>query len=367
MSNVAAKLNKAGVKKLSPQKKKLEPLWDGPESNTPQGGITQSILGSWLVCRERARIRLIDGLRPPDGFSKHLEFGSMWHISEEAFAAGEDWVKPLQQYASELCRRYPLDQSQVDQWYNVVKIQFPVYISHWKKHEKGSSRTGIFQEQTFNVPYVLPSGRVVRLRGKFDGADLIGTGKQVGVYLFETKTKSDIEELLIQRQLTRDLQTMIYIIALQQFQDWDHPIKGVRYNVVRRPLSGGKGSIRQHKPTKSNPQGETKEQFYQRLLNDYIAPEPGYWFMRWISEVTKTDIERFKTQFLNPTLETVCQWYDWVTSGDPWREGNTLHHLHPFGVYNSLIEYGSSDVDEYILSDNSVGLQRAGTLFQELE
>jgi hypothetical protein len=44
-----------------------------------------------------------------------------------------------------------------------------------------------------------------------------------------------------------------------------------------------------------------------------------------------------------------------------------VHWRHPFGVYDALNEGGSSDLDEYLETGSTVGLERASTLFPELE
>lgn len=232
------------------------------------------------------------------------------------------------------------------------------------------------QEQVFNVPYVLPSRKIVRLRGKWDSVDLIGKGKSAAVYLQENKTKGDIVEQQLKRQLDFDLQTMIYLIALESTRQsrvppfdkksW-HTVAGVRYNVIRRPLAGGKGSIRKYQPTKSNPAGETDEEFYGRLA-EVIMKDPGYFFMRWRVEVTPLDVHRFKHEFFDSALEELCNWWHWVNSPvgreDPFAD--PIHYRLPYGVYNPLLEHGSSEVDEYLATKSELGLVRDGRLFQEL-
>src|SRR4051794_6290554 len=59
------------------------PLWKGPEED----GITFSLLSQFLVCRERFRVRVIEGLSAGGGFNHRIEYGSMWHTCEEALAA----------------------------------------------------------------------------------------------------------------------------------------------------------------------------------------------------------------------------------------------------------------------------------------
>ncbi len=369
------------------------PLWRGPEVD----GITFSLLSRFLSCRERFRCLVVDGLRPADGFNHRLEYGNMWHVCEEASAKWSkenpysSWLGDLTVYCQELGRRYPTSREQIEHWASVCRVQFPEYVKYWAEHPDVVDRTPLLQEQTFDVPYRLPSGRTVRLRGKWDSVDLIGKGRQAGVYLQENKTKGDIDPERMRRQLTFDLQTMMYLVALHQFgfdQQDEHdvlagkPILGVRYNVVRRPLSGGKGSIRQHQPTKSNPAGESTEVFYERLRNDYIADDPGYWFMRWKVDVTPGDVQKFRERCLDPILEQLCDWWEFIRNArcvdepdkalwqpleygvqqKPWAP----HWQHPFGVYNPLDEGGASDLDEYLATGSEVGLTRCDNLFPEL-
>jgi hypothetical protein len=264
----------------------------------------------------------------------------------------------------------------VDHWYRVVKATFPIYVQHWSKHPDVTNRTPLLQEQVFDVPYQLPSGRTVRLRGKWDSVDRI----ESGIFLQENKTKGDVYIERIQRQLAFDLQTMFYLVALSHYAPDDGkttpcqeatgarfgPIRGVRYNVIRRPLSGGKGSIVRHKPTKKNPRGESKDEFYQRL-SGIIGGSPEEYFWRWKAGVSSKEIEAFRQLSLDPIIETVACWYASRT-GQPTCGSceEHSHWRHPFGVYNVLDEGGASDLDEYLATGSMVGLRRVDRLFEEL-
>ncbi|KKN19993.1 hypothetical protein LCGC14_0940110 [marine sediment metagenome] len=381
--SVVMKLSKLSAShKASRKAKRRGLLWKGPEVD----GITQSMLSRFLMCRERFRVLVVDGLRPVDTFNHRIEYGSMWHICEEAFTKNpveakvfkSYWAEILRQYAKKLCRKYPLQQEQIQHWYNVCKIQFPIYLDYWAKHKVAEHRVSLLQEQTFSVPYQLPCGRVVKLRGKWDGVDLIGKGRNAGVYLVEHKTKGDINEEQIKQQFQFDLQMMFYLVALDQeavtsrpdsFLPDAYPIKGVMYNVVRRPLSGGKGSIRRHKATKTKPE-ETVEHFYSRLAG-IIAEEPATYFMRWKVEVTQQDVLRFKREFLTPILEQLCDWWAWVSNdndlyGRNMDDGRVVHWRTPFGMYNVLAEGGATDLDEHLATGSTLGLEHADSLFREL-
>lgn len=377
-------------------KQRVGPLWQGPEAEGPLGGITFSMLSKWLECRERFWVRYIEGWRGTDQFRKAIEFGQMWHVCEEALAAEplrdskewsngthKGWLACLKVYCQGLMEKYPLQREEVEHWYLTCRTQFPCYVDYWSKHKDVEQRTPLMQEQVFDVPYQLPSGRTVRLRGKFDSVDLIGKGKSAGVWLQENKTKGDVDRQALEEQLHFDLQTMMYLIALETYRDIGNendadpnpihnsnaPTLGVRYNVVRRPFSGGKGSIKRREATKNHP-AETKDQFYQRLQNDYFRAEPEYWFQRWKSEVSPEDVKRFRKECLDPLLDNVCDWYKQITgiggpvSGD---YQGSFHWRHPFGVKNSVDEGYKSDVDGYIQTGSTVGLTKVDTLFTELQ
>lgn len=149
-----------------------------------------------------------------------------------------------------------------------------------------------------------------------------------------------------------------------------NPVKGVRYNCIRRPLSGGKGTIRPHQATKNKP-AETNTEYFERLKG-VILEDIDTYFLRLKVEVFPSDIERFKKLCLNPILEQMCDWYDYVARGkDPFgddRPGlNAIHYVSPFGLYSPLLETGQTDMDEMILNQSSVGLQQVDSLFPELQ
>ena len=349
-----AKLFKA---KSAPPPK--EPLWKGPEVD----GITFSLLSRFLVCRERFRCLVVNGLQTQECFHAPLEFGSMWHVCEEQHAAQQVggpaqvklWEDALREYCVGLARKHPMDREKIDHWYHVAQAIFPLYVDHWAKNPDVIDRTPLLQEQPFDVHYRLPSGRTVRLRGKWDSVDLIGKDQGAGIYLQENKTKSGIDGLKIVRQLGFDLQTMMYLVALGEDSKtrWGvgkpPPILGVRYNVVRRSA---------HKTTDS---------MLKKLEEDRDAGRIGEWFARWKVEVGAADIAKFRQQCLDPILETLCDWWELMTVCKGAKGcGAVRHWRHPFGVYNILDEGGSSDLDEYLTTGSEVGLRRTTNLFPEL-
>lgn len=368
--------------------KPSSPVWSGPNGSGHNGGITFSLLSRYLCCKERFRLLVIEGLKPGEGFNHRLEYGNLWHVAEDAYSASRKdptvskaWKQSVQaaidKYGQELYQKYPLSREEVEKWHAICSLQFPIYVAYWEKRRYKEHRVALMQEEVFDIPYKLPSGRIVRLKGKWDSVDLVGIGRNQWIELMENKTKGDIDEQQIVRQLTYDLQTMLYLVALQEWQkqdDYGHPIrfpqaveppvKGILYNVVRRPLSGGKGKIVRHKAKGAKPE-EAKSDYYKRVAQ-YIVNEPETYFMRWQVGVTQEDIAKFRRECLDPILEQLCDWWEWISTDDPWREGNKVHSRAPYGIYNPLMEGNPTELDDYLHTRSTMGLRRTNNLFPEL-
>lgn len=374
------------------------PVWSGPNGQGHNGGITFSLLSRFLCCRERFRLLVVEGLKTGEGFNHRLEYGNMWHTCEEAYAqsrkdptVSKRWKESvnatLTTYAQKLYQDYPLSRDEIEKWYEVCKLQFPFYVNYWdyKTKQRGTEhRVSLpgMQEKVFDMTYNLPSGRTVRLKGKWDSVDLVGIGRNQHIELMENKTKGDIVPEQIIRQLTFDLQTMLYLVTLRQHYDSDDSeydgsmVQGVLYNVVRRPLSGGKGTIVRHKAKGSKPE-EAKSDYYRRVAQ-YIANEPEHYFMRWQVSITQEDIIKFKRECLDPILEQLCDWWTWINLGkDPFhrnlqqagldvKAGGGVHFRYPYGIYNPLTEGKPTELDEYLYSGSRIGLKRTNNLFPEL-
>lgn len=340
------------VSKKTPETSKGS-LWKGPEVD----GVTFSLLSKFLVCRERFRLKVVKGLREEfDRFPWEMEYGSAWHEGEETFGRTKSISKALlaiERYCQEHLREeYPGEELMITKVQLLASHQFPIYVAYWRRHKLERSRKPVLEEVAFRVPYKLPSGRIVNLRGKYD---LVFLSNLTTLLLQENKTKGDIDEEAHTKTLFNNLQTMIYqvclreslrtvpkksITAITNLEDGGLAIndillpkkatvRGTLYNVVRRPLSD------RHAPRQRKK--ETPEGLYKRE-RERIQGDPDYFFHRWRITVTKSDVERFKRQCLNPILEQLWDWWEWVSADpdNPFRDWNIQHFTYPWGVYNSL-------------------------------
>lgn len=372
------------------------PLWEGPTSTGPEGGLTFSLLSRWLVCRDRFRLKVVEGVDEDEGFRPALEYGSLWHEAEEAHAGGKPWLPAMRKYYQHLMKTYQADQGEVRKWFLIAKATFPVYIHWWKTHATERARKPLMEEVAFRVPYRLPSGRSIILRGKFDCVFL----ERKSVLLQENKSKGRIDEQGIQNTTFQNLQTGIYQTSLRTSlkktpegrafcPDLGDPdlvfpipqgarITGTLYNVVRRPLADpfGPGSIRQKKK-------ETEGQFYKRLAQT-VEEQGSKFFHRWKIQLNQTDIQTFQDQVLHPILEQFLDWWEWIEldPAHPFRlpthadlertrairglRGGGLHWRSPWGVYSSLGQGFRGDFFDYLTTGQTQGLKSLDTLFPEL-
>ena len=350
------------------------PLWKGPAVD----GITQSLLGGFMACRERFRLRVIEGYAPPDQFHDVLGFGNYWHICEEMFAMGVPWKPALKKEAARDANLYRSQQHQINKWYQIILRMFPIYIKYWSENEDVRNRTPVLSEISFKVPYDLPNGETVLLRGKWDSIDRVGKTKKL--WLQENKTKGNPDKEAIEKLLAFDMQTMIYLVALRTacrkglygLGKKDTAV-GVRYNVIRRPLGGGRHCIRQKKGSK-NIRAETSEEYYDRLFG-LIEGEQDYFFMRWNSEVSEDELDTFEQTFLVPQLTQLVHWWHWMEENyaDPWKvcpktgvPGGGYHWRHPYGQWNPVDNGRRNDIDEMLDGIPNTRITRNRQLFPEL-
>lgn len=390
--------------KLIPSKKSVLPpsiakmvveapeiFWAGPTNkggDKPKQGVTQSIVGDYVTCAERCRIKKVLGFDRPEEFNKNLDYGHMWHTCEEYYYKKLDWKEALKNVTKGYLDEYRSQQEEIYKWYRACLAQYEVYLTYWKKHEHEKTRKNIFTEREFRVPYWPKGykGEPFILRGKWDGLDLITNKSKVGIFFQENKTKSEIDDVQLTKNLKFDLQTMFYLVSLYTSRNSIPelaklkavPIAGVRYNVIRRPLSGGKGSIVRHKATKNKPE-EPLEDFFGRL-KEVFEENASTFFARYTVLVQPWEVKLFQEEFLDPVLLNLKDDYEWwefcfdkeaQLYDYELREKQFPHHRRrhfrlPYGVWNPIAEGYGTSVDDYLDNKSMVGLRKRKRVFPEL-
>lgn len=306
----------------------------GPGKSKPlyriEDGITFSLLSSYIDNPEECALSYLDGLTPKR-VSIPLEFGSLFHSCVEHQYTHKNET-PLQvvrkiNKAYKTLRKKTLfsttDKDTLECLTQLVEATFPPYCEYWK--EEDAQVTWVNREDKFNVNYnvrVPDSNPInIRLRGMRDG--VIRVYGKLGI--FETKTKSRINELEIKDSLKADMQTMIYLLAT--YIEYGEFPETVLYNVVRR------SSIYRRK-------NESVKDYIDRISED-MRKRPSYYFMRWESTVTKEDLQDFLHKTLNPLLIQFSTWYNSVKKNPQDRFQSQYHFLNSNALFG---KYGRSDM-----------------------
>jgi len=276
------------------------PLWDWT------CGITQSALDKFLQCPEQFSLEYLEGITSKR-FSVPLEFGTVIHLAirnQDKISSFEE----AQQLICEICEDYhtqryfqlssELDRSSCGKTMAAAEAIFPQYWQYVA--EDDSRQEWLSREEVFSVRYEPCVGErsdpfhfpPIQLLGVRDGT--YRTRRKGYLGLFETKTKSLIDDNLIQSNLRADLQTMFYLFAL--WQETGELPRQVLYNVIRRP--------QQKFLDKDN-----FRSFKERIVWD-VTKRPSYYFRRWEVNVIKRDLVRFQQRILDPALRELWRWWE---------------------------------------------------------
>lgn len=332
-------------------------LWRGPCDDGDNGGVTVELLSRFLRCPERTRLRYVEGLVPVPRFDHKKVFARMWNVAADGLAGGSTIAGALDDAYDEcdaILAEFPgpEETKAVVHWFNVLVCTFQGWARHRQENpiDQGTPRSVLRLPRVATpvlTTYELPSGRSVVLKGPEVESWKIGVGPGSYFRIERRVVKGDLRPDRLQSTARFDLDTM-FCVTLHGSTSLE-----VYYDCVRRPLSGGKGSISKLKPTKRNPNGESDSQFYIRLRETVLDLLPGHWYPHFLVELQPSDVTEFHRKCLNPALERLCDWYDEVHTNS----GYTA----PFSIDAPATEY-----DEYLLTGSERGLMRSQVAFPEL-
>jgi hypothetical protein len=331
--------------------KKTKTFYD-PERD----GVTYSLLSTFLDCRYKARFYLQGWSSKFYGFA--LVFGGVTHkILEwvyDDFRNGKLTHVPTDQYVKRQIRRVeklwhsenptpvPSMLEHIELTLLLLEGVLPIYFQYWKKDFESVQWERV--ETVFNLPFTVTSRDGVtmktRLRGKVDGSYRLPRKRSKVMsrpWLFETKTKSRMNESTLADILPFDTQANIYLGALRQL-DGTVP-SGLLYNIIRRP------GLRQKK-------GESLPAFATRVKDD-VAVRPDFYFVRMEVSVTEQEMDAFR-EGLSDLVSDFLLWW----KGDQGHYRNTNHCENKFGTCPFI---------GLCLRNDTTGYHKREKLFQELE
>lgn len=293
-SSPVKKSDETVIKKDS---KELSALWD-----LKRDGVTQSMLATFLTCKEKFRLSYVEGWRTAKVGTAPMEFGSCIHeILDMVYSASKEYdsqefLEMIDVAISNACKAFEDEKYEKlvedgNDWdtlaenVSIAEVLLPQYFQYWRSD--WFTVEWIALEEVFDIPIEI-DGETYRVRGKIDGLQRI----KDKLWLFETKTKGRIDEDAIVDKLAIDLQVNLYLWAIwKKYQEF--PV-GVVYNIIRRP------QLRQGK-------NEKLSEFISRIKAD-IADRPDFYFMRSHGAIDKSEIKEWEQKELIPILRELIRW-----------------------------------------------------------
>ncbi len=308
-------------------------------------GVSQSMIGTWLSCREKARLNIILGLSSIQNNSKPLIFGSISHgVLERGYrlmraskvpslggivAYMDNWVnEALDDWKEENPKRNTDAEDSAEECAAIIQELLPRYFEHWFAED--SKVKWMHVEDQFKVPLQMPDGKYVNMVGQFDGSYF---DQKKRLCLFETKNKSQFPERLAEL-LPLDLQLGYYLTALAATTKKTAHL--VRYNLIRRP-----GERRGQQESLPN---------FCRRIGENVAKKPDHYFVRL--DIRLEEQERQTHMFRAQKL--VEEFYHWWKTTDPkekdlmWNSGSCENR---YGVCGNLLICANNDKSGHYVRD----------------
>lgn len=257
-------------------------------------GVTQSILTTWLMCRQLARhtLECWESPRPRDA----LVFGSFWHwlleMNYELLRKeGSLWeFEHLAQQWMEKIGRKLADPTKAQQHLAMAEALYDEYWDYWGNHKDSDyERNWIGIESVFDLSF-----HGYRLRGMRDGLYRNDRGK---LWLLETKTAAGIDEGTLTDELVFNFQNLFYITAAEI--EYDETVEGVLYNMIKKPGQRFTGTF--------NRKSENIMQ-YKNRIHEHVLEHPDEYFHRFEIKYSKKHKDNFKRDLLAQLEEFTAWW-----------------------------------------------------------
>lgn len=267
--------------------------------NLEKDGVTQGLLNKFRNCREEAWLFL-------QGYSQKsttlaLVYGDIIHgVLERAYTDISKKVlkavpsqSQTKNYVRVVEKLWEKDRPRADKKTIefkelaclIAEATLPTYFEFWRKDIKEMQWLGL--ETQFEYPVMFKGYPSIPIRGKMDGVY-----RKSGLWLFETKSKSRIEEGNLVDLLPMDFQNLLYCWYL--WKKYKEIPKGIKYNIVRRTCLTQKKS-------------ESLKQYAVRIAED-IKVRPEFYFMRFEIHIDESDLIKFERELFGQLKEFMDWW-----------------------------------------------------------
>jgi len=254
-----------------------------PKSFTIDTGMTQSLWGTFLDCRQKFVLKL--NRYTSKRTESTTNFGALiHHCLDKIYSANEHpTVSKINEYIdsyydAEKEKISLIDSQQMEYEAALGEATLRNYVEHFKNDFIDNKYFDV--EQVFDTLF----NKQYRMKGKIDGKY---RALDLTKWLMEHKTKGQINVDNILNGLPLNFQNLYYLEADEL--ETGEPAEGVLYNIIRK--SG-------MKPKK----GESIFNYKNRMIVD-IESRPEYYFFRFPVSYTPRQRKDFRTSLLAKFLE----------------------------------------------------------------
>jgi hypothetical protein len=281
-------------------------------------GVTSSFFEKFVQCKEQTKLHYVDGWSGrniPIG----IEFGSCCHwVLEQAYQRRDhvavllehpvdrlgqqvkEWVSQYEKYWRQEVRVPSSAQLSTQELiYGLAEVIIPEYVKCYAGDFTGEYAQGLnvypkewlSLEEVFMVPYVYPDGKTVPVRGRCDG---IFKDKNSGIWVFDTKCRSVIQEDILVKEMPFDPQFMLYSwVGKQRYKTTP---KGIVQNIIRRP--------------QQRLSGYTSLKSMLERVRDEVRRRPQYYFIRIDLSFSPQEMTDWENRVLHPMMQEVREWWE---------------------------------------------------------
>lgn len=267
------------------------PAWSGPEV----GGITQSLVSTFITCPFQFYLYAYCGLQESKPLEPNLIWGDILHKGLEHRIRGDSLEDSITKMYHYQLKFYPTAPASYRYTTRNMLAVYP--IKNLEKYGPIETEVGIDQ------PHLLHNGRTIKIRGKIDmlpsNHSMIGDHKGKGKHAASPDA--------IKAEISEDFQMNFYAHAKGNIENWIYDIIRIPEALPRTP---------QRKVSQS------PEEWANWIFHTYsnvqfgfpIIKHPGLWTNQIPHFQPAEDIEWYVTTTINPLLEKICVWWDYVTS-----------------------------------------------------
>lgn len=300
-----------------------KPAWAGPLD----GGITQSLINSYLDCPFRFYLYTVLGLVDPENINQNLIYGSIGHrglehilstktpVAEFSPQEKDELLEVMQEYTK---KNYP----QAGSTFTYSAYQMCLLYDDTYKLEDNFKA-----EVKLDIPYTTPKGNKVTIRGKVDG---LGTTK-----IAEHKFVGRTDPMQSRLETPVDLQVNIYMY-----------FTGTTECIYDKILIPDTQYRAPQKRQMERAQAYVKRIFFDHYYDSFpVSRNRHIWLDQFRFYRQPEQLQTYIDYVVNPLIDNICEY--WQIVSDPNFDPNNPAHYGPLFWIKPIRTFDASRTEKY--------------------